>query len=316
MTVARLPRTLYKYRAFSTNTLRMLSEAEIYFAKPSTFNDPFDCNPSVRCDVAPGDVERLWKHIALRTRPKVKAVADLGYHRYMATEYGGSFDDGGEGTRRYVASLCGEIERYVKESFGKRGVLALAAKWDCPLMWSHYADEHKGICIGYSTQGHHCDVLGPVNYDSTRYLQISDLIDWLISGSVSAEQKIFDQHFFAKAPQWKYEKEWRAVTETSGAGPSPFRLTSVHFGLRCDSAVITAVVKLLAGQSNVAFYCMREHGDGFKLSSYAADSTEIELFGVSQSAHFAFEEFEQIDRLETLEKTFGAERHSYECREK
>ncbi|AXV97054.1 hypothetical protein CJO80_16715 [Ralstonia solanacearum] len=67
---------------------------------------------------------------------------------------------------------------------------------------------------------------------------------------------------------------------------------------------------LLAGQSNVAFYCMREHGDGFKLSRYAADSAEIELFGVRQSAHFAFEEFEQIDPPEAIDRTFGTGRQT------
>jgi hypothetical protein len=28
--------------------------------------------------------------------------------------------------------------------------VALGARADCPLMWSHYGDQHNGICIGYS----------------------------------------------------------------------------------------------------------------------------------------------------------------------
>ena len=53
------PRRLYKYRTFSTYTLRMVSEAEVFFAKPATFNDPFDCNPNVFVDVEWKEVERL-----------------------------------------------------------------------------------------------------------------------------------------------------------------------------------------------------------------------------------------------------------------
>jgi len=305
MAAVRLPRTLFKYRAFSTNTLRMLSEAELYFAKPSTFNDPFDCNPTVRSDVAPREVERLWKHLASTRMTKAKAAADLGNHRYFATEYGGRFDDGGQGTGIYVARLCCDIETYVKEGFGKRGVLSLAAKWDCPLMWSHYADEHKGICIGYSTEDHRCDVLKPVNYDSTRYLKVSDLINWFIGDSADAEQTVFDQYFFAKAREWKYEKEWRAVTDTSGADDRPFRLSSVHFGLRCDPAVITTVVKLLAGQHDIAFHRMDSRDNGFKLGRYELDPAEIEVFGVSESVHFAFDEFE-FDSREATGKISGS----------
>jgi hypothetical protein len=44
------PRPL-KYRSFGTYTLRIVSEAEVFFAKPSMFNDPLDCNPTVSVDV-------------------------------------------------------------------------------------------------------------------------------------------------------------------------------------------------------------------------------------------------------------------------
>ncbi len=286
----------------------MLSEAEMYFAKPSTFNDPFDCNPTVQSDVAPADVERLWKHLAATTLRVDKARARLRDYRYHATQHG-RFDDGGRGTAYYVERLRRDIEAHVREGFGKRGVLSLATRWDCPLMWSHYADEHRGICIGYKTEDHRCAVLRPVNYDSTRYLQVSELIDWLIDGSIEAKRKIFDQFFFAKARQWKYEKEWRAVMDTSGAAPRPFRLSSVHFGLRCDPAVITAVVKLLAGQHDIAFFCMDSRDDGFKLRSYPLDPAEIELFGVSESTHFMIDDFE-FDSREATGEISGAVREA------
>ena len=36
------PNRVYKYRAFSHHTLDMLVEDRLYFADPSTFNDPLD----------------------------------------------------------------------------------------------------------------------------------------------------------------------------------------------------------------------------------------------------------------------------------
>ena len=42
----RFPRRLFKYRAIDRNTKKCLKEAKFWFAKPSTFNDPLDCNLS------------------------------------------------------------------------------------------------------------------------------------------------------------------------------------------------------------------------------------------------------------------------------
>lgn len=308
------PRSLFKYRSFSKNTLRMFSEAEVFYARPQTFNDPFDCNPTVVADVDMKVVERLWKTVTVQRFSskgetldvaKQKAARQLGEHRYNATEYGGRYDDNADGTGTYVRYLLRDITDYVDSRYRSYGVLSLAERWDCPLMWSHYADEHNGLCIGYATDDHRCEQLGPVDYRSSRYLQVSDLIGWILGRSAEARDKVFQQYFFAKAPQWKYEKEWRAVSKTSGATNRPFHIQSVHFGLRCDSSIITTVVKLLAGAAEeIKFYRMTSRDDGFKLRRCNLDPSEIELFGLRDSAHFAFDDFE-FESAEAVGKISG-----------
>ena len=34
-------------------------------------------------------------------------------------------------------------------SGGGRGLLCFSFKWSNPLLWAHYADKHKGICLGF-----------------------------------------------------------------------------------------------------------------------------------------------------------------------
>ncbi len=305
MNPKRLPRSLFKYRSFGTYTLRMVSEAEVFFAKPSTFNDPFDCNPTVFVDVEWKDVERLWKSIALKQMGKEKAIDAINHYRYGATEDGGTHDDGGNGSQIYTRFLVRDIEAFVKTRFKEHGVLSLASHWDNPLMWSHYANEHRGICIEYRTEDHRCDMLGPVNYQSSRYLKVSDLIEWLLRRSSSIKAKIFDQYFFAKAPQWKYEKEWRVVSKTNGPQDRPFRIDSVHFGLRCDVSIITTIVKLLADLAEgPKFYQIGSRDDGFKLVRYQIDSSEISAFGLRESSHFSMDDF-QFDPLMAIGKISG-----------
>lgn len=46
-----VPSILYKYRAFSINSLDSLINDTVYLADPVSFNDPFDCQPSIVDDL-------------------------------------------------------------------------------------------------------------------------------------------------------------------------------------------------------------------------------------------------------------------------
>ncbi|MBF7958781.1 hypothetical protein [Rahnella victoriana] len=47
--------SLYKYKSFSVDSLDLLVSDRLYFADPTTFNDPLDCNPSVVNDIDNAD---------------------------------------------------------------------------------------------------------------------------------------------------------------------------------------------------------------------------------------------------------------------
>jgi len=71
------------------------------------------------------------------------------------------------------------------------------------LLWSHYGDYHKGLCVGFEfpVKYHDDFVLYPVNYEgnfeTVRFEEDSNrvLYYWLTK----------------KAPEWKYEQEVRAI---------------------------------------------------------------------------------------------------------
>src|SRR5262249_49787999 len=84
-----VPRRLYKYRSFNVNSLRLLTEAEIYYADPRRFNDPLDCNPTINVDVERSDLEhlcyKLLRSIGLNNK---EAAAAIHEYRFSSTEYG------------------------------------------------------------------------------------------------------------------------------------------------------------------------------------------------------------------------------------
>ncbi len=287
MSKSQLPKRLYKYRAFNVHTLRLLSEAEVYYADPSSFNDPLDSRPTIQIDAERTALENLLcRMLAMDGNNEHQQV--LEKHRYMCSEHG-SYRDGSCGEACYMRLLASNVKDILYKEFCKRGVLSLAEKWDCPLMWSHYADEHRGLCIEYDMTKNECKNLQSVDYRMPRSIKISDLIDWKINFSKSAEQTVTKIFFFAKAPQWRYEREWRDVLTPMGSGSAPARICAIHFGLRCDPSVITAIVKLYAtSNQHVKFYEIHPKGDSFYLKRRLIDTDEITATGVKSSVLLQF----------------------------
>ncbi|PCI54576.1 MAG: hypothetical protein COB36_09455 [Alphaproteobacteria bacterium] len=137
---------IYKFRAFNQNTLSMLCEDELFFADPANFNDPLDCNPSISMDMAAPEIEELAIKLLKFFGDEKKAWDKISNLRDMSTEYGDYEVD--EDAREYYATLLSsEIKALLDKIIKVRGVCSFAQCWNSPLMWSHYADEHRGICI-------------------------------------------------------------------------------------------------------------------------------------------------------------------------
>ncbi len=126
---------LYKYRSFRDPFHFNILEGEIWFASPTSFNDPFDCNIPYRFDLCPED----WLQNYL-------AEAVLSFDSTLSLK---------EAHDR-ASALPRDIEgwsRATRELLGlKNGVFSLTPFWNTPgsqLMWAHYADSHRGFAVGF-----------------------------------------------------------------------------------------------------------------------------------------------------------------------
>lgn len=279
-TSTKIPRRLYKYRSFNVNALRQLDLAEIYYSRPTAFNDPLDSNPTIQVDTDLRSLEQLLYRMLVKLKGKEAALQEMNNHRYMSTEHG-DYKTDAKAASLYVYRLVADVDDLLTDELGAYGVLSLAAKWDCPLMWSHYADEHRGLCIEYDTSDNAFKNLKPVSYTRPRAVRVSDLIDWKVKNIAGAKEKVCETFFFSKASQWRYEREWRDLSEGSGASDAPAYVSAVIFGLRCDDAVVNATVRLHArSEREVKFYVIRPLDGSFRLRRYPIDRGEIETSGV------------------------------------
>lgn len=284
------PRRIYKYRAFSALSLEMLVEDKLFFADPSTFNDPLDAKPSFDTDLPAADLEdvlrtlverrvtdemqaaarkiryrgpRTMEHIEKHARIAAEhMIADI---RYNATNPDYEIADP-------LQYLLGE---YVHDEVVRRydrGIVSFAKRANCPLMWSHYGDQHKGICVGYSAPA---DVkLEPVAYGGERSVKAS-LVKAMVDGDADAARQVDGAVLLKKAHDWRYEHEWRLIGDR-GLHDSQLELEEVVFGMRCPLAVQFAVAKALAERDReVKLYEIRQKRGTFLLQKASADVHEI-----------------------------------------
>jgi hypothetical protein len=107
------------------------------------------------------------------------------------------------------------VERDIAER-DRHGVFTVSSRRNRTLMWSHYADKHRGFCVGLDP--HHLDVflqsLGPPNIYSSRAdpteVQYAARYPLFIPSRMSDEDYL-EGWFAHKASVWRYEREYRYV---------------------------------------------------------------------------------------------------------
>ncbi len=289
-----IPKRLYKYRDFSNRTLDMVVSDNVYYADPSTFNDPLDTRPSLETNLDEAELEKILRSfVERRTSVDMSAAANTIKYRGPKT-----MDHIKRHSRRQADQLIEEIKfhamdpeydsedqqrlllgHYIEVELLRqydKGIVSLAERATCPLMWSHYGDQHGGVCIGYSVPVTAAGNLYKVKYGGSRLVEASKVAAMLVGNDVARGQ-VDEAVLLRKAASWGYEREWRLI-RPRGLQNSPLELEEIIFGMRCKASAKYAVMKALEGRDRpVKFFEMREVSGTFKLKKYALNY-DNELF--------------------------------------
>lgn len=195
ITNTELPKTLYKYRDWSNKFHRkLISNQEIYFAKPSEFNDPFEGNTPVRWDL-------LTEEDCFKKNLDIINIVHKDKDQEKVREYAWKVTK--DKILWHPDKLKKETTEQIDKWGGLIGLLSLSSIKDNILMWSHYANNHKGFSVGfdssYLASKYDFDFIEPIIYQ-LKYP--------IISGLEEITQQ-FHKKFFYKSNFWEYEKEWR-----------------------------------------------------------------------------------------------------------
>ena len=131
--------------------------------------------------------------------PRKWALSDLRHRRLKVA----TFDDLNDpfelrGVRLENTSDRKRFNRWRKRTAAKLGLLCFSKSWRNPVLWSHYADEHKGVCLGFDVPD---SCLHNVKYLPER-LQFEQLVP---------DESQLQLLLRTKFKDWQYEAEYRRI---------------------------------------------------------------------------------------------------------
>ncbi len=276
-----IPKKLYKYCPVGIYSLRAISDAEIYHSSPLLFNDPLDCKPTINADIDSDQLIELLRVMSNEPPEEFEKTIDL-----LGWAAAG-FQSQAPNEEEFSRALADRVLFHIGAEFGSKGVLSLSTGWNEPLMWSHYGDQHKGICIEYDTTNARFPDLKSVEYNASRSIRANDAYQWKVKNNKKAQERIFKTYFYAKAPQWAYEHEWRDVVDKAGVSRTNFLVSAIYFGIRCDTVWEKTIVKMLNRDRQIQLFRVNADDETFNLYSVEVDRDRIEKAKITAPAYEA-----------------------------
>ncbi len=250
-----LPPRLYKYQPFNAQTLANIHEQAIWFSAPIKFNDPYDCALSVV------EFDKI-------SEPNFQRALD--YARGRDPALAARMCPDGVPTSKFREAVVGSIRRTYAERLviqrEQRGIACFSAHVTDLMMWSHYADGHRGFCLEFDTSLPPFSRALEVNYSDS--VPTIDPIDVLVEKYREADgNELLKAFVLTKALCWSYEREWRLIHEEPnkqyGYGDGP--LTGVYFGTAMPAAH-KGIICLMLRDTRVQFHEMLRDDRSFSLT--------------------------------------------------
>ena len=216
-----IPHRLYKYTACTEYAAENLKNNQVCLNNPRNFNDPFDCwsyKVEAELQLQPSDeslsllkmiVERLFDvEVSIDELRGTGATDSLqritnilppdkrdGFIRQTKQSLESLVNTSHDGINLLLDSLI-RISCFTENPPTKL------------IMWSHYADYHKGICLEYDLK----------NCDDDTYAMLMPMIYQENLQSIRGDLKTSEYNYcklfqtvLYKSKEWSYEREWRLI---------------------------------------------------------------------------------------------------------
>lgn len=184
---------LYKYTTVA-NLRLMLENGTIKFSRITDFNDKRECFATLDFNCTRSD----WANYIISLNPELPI-------RQLAAMVNSVVSNPDLGRRWITAAI--------KDTNRNLGILCLTVRNDNNLMWAHYADSHRGVCLRFDISRDLDTFCFPkqVTYDD-KVMKFNYIRSWNLRKGADVTEAIFH-----KSAEWSYEQEYRVCASTEQA---------------------------------------------------------------------------------------------------
>lgn len=234
-----VPKIIYKYATWETAEKILLGQ-RIMLSNPKNFNDPYEFH------------NRLFHYKITQKRLNEMAYRKLPFLSRQQRR---------KKTKGMTDFFLKEmVEQVLLQTSQKYSITCFSGFEDEILMWSHYAQQHKGICIGFSFNYSTMDYeVHPVNYAP----------DFNPPDFGLEPNKAILYWMTTKYVKWTYENEYRLINQNNAKWMN-FEIPQVAqiiFGCQVSKELSQKTKKLFnkKGYHSGLFFRMKMAEDSFKL---------------------------------------------------
>ena len=301
------PKTIFRYRSCTENTIEAFRNDELYFNTADNFNDPYDSLVYCNEDYINKSLHHLSTNVNkdllkyIVSNPQSLGQAPSQFPQETIEQININMQDPSCIQRinslpeNFFKEVISRLEAIYKQTnlsiaqfYQKQMPIAcFSEKYDNILMWSHYADYHKGFVLEYDTDNLQTKCINcpekrdftscldwqetmflPVVYTNNRYDATNYVID-NTNKRFFAEMGIrlncrasFAQYKINifKHKCWSYEREWRLMLYKMNDTKKLYNKTpvAIYLGCRIKKCYEDILVKY-AREKGIKIYKMSEN---------------------------------------------------------
>ena len=156
---------------------------------------------------------------------------------------------------------------WIKQMSDRYGLLCMSADWHHPLLWGHYADKNRGICLAF-------DTLQRRRFSRVQYVaHRPSFRDFGLASLSDMNEETMRKILYRKFSAWSYETEYRAFVDLQSPDdrglyfaefPPALKLVEVIVGCR-STATRDEVAESIGNLGEVEVFRARPSSQDFEL---------------------------------------------------
>jgi len=272
----------YKYYTINQNLFSTIINNELYFTNPRNFNDPFDSYPRFTLTSEISKITAFYNYLRAKVQEfdavvnsnnqnkkkfeeiKKRLITLSELNLFSEDFYSNEIENSNDKLIELSAFYSEEkiFKKLLTENieflqgkmyydyifllidYKKTGIFCGSLNPCCPLMWGHYANNHKGICIKYEFEN--------LSFDNSFFPEIlnveySDKPIEIFNYSHLELDALRFKILSNKYSKWKYENEIRLIHKDQGLVKIKRKsLKEIIFGCKSSPKDRYTILKLFA----------------------------------------------------------------------